>query len=303
MVDWMRGTGGRAGRGMALALLAAAAPAAAQDAEAPTPRILFFLEQTQGNPGEAVEVALSVETNVAIAAVAFAINFDEQSLFIESAERVLLPANPVLAAGESSSTDFDNRDEVPGDQLEEGWVRIDLAAADTTRDLGLPLMTRVPLFRLVFRIKPGAASGFAEVAFEDIGPVRFADQLVILTNAVEVRDEAPLVPPQPIGPEDLVDGGVIIKIIGEVGFFLRGDANGDLMRDISDPVRTLLVLFNGQGYFLCEDAADANDDGRIDVADPIFSLDCLFSLSRSFPPPNAWGPDPTEDDPLDCDES
>jgi hypothetical protein len=295
-----------------LLALAATAAARAQDPapappdpapadEAPAPKVLFFLDQVRGQPGESVGVTLSVETNAAIAAVSFAINFDERSLFLESAERILLPANPVPAAGERSTSDLDNRDERTGDQLEEGWVRIDLAASDTTRNLGLPTGVRVPLFKLGFRIRANAPSGFAGVGFDDIGPLRVADQLVILTNAAEFADNPPLAP-YAVAPEDLFDGGVIIKIIGEVGFFARGDANVDLVRDVSDPVRTLFVLFNGQGYFLCEDAADANYDGRIDVTDPIFSLDCLFSSGKQFPPPEVWGLDPTEDN-LGCDES
>ena len=290
-----------------LGAIASAAPAPAQDPPAPgdeAPRVLFFLDQAEGSPGEAVNVALSVETNVPIAAISFAINFDETMLFLERSERVLLPVAPNPVAGESSTAVFDNRNDREGDQLEEGWVRIDLAASDSTRDLALPLASRVQLFNLAFRIRPDAASGFAEVGFDDIGPVRVADQLVILTNAAALKaDEgSPPLAPYGIAPEDLFDGGVIIKIIGEVGFFLRGDANVDMARDISDPVKTLFTLFNGQGYFLCEDAADANDDGKIDVADPIFSLDCLFTAGKRFPPPNVWGLDPTEDA-LGCEES
>jgi hypothetical protein len=297
-----------AGAVIAGAVIAVVSPHAwAQDGDPPVgdeaPRVLFFLDQAAGSPGEAVDVALSVETNVPIAAISFAINFDETSLFLERTERVLLPVAPLPVAGERSTADFDNRDELTGDQLEEGWIRIDLAASDATRDLGLPLTARVPLFNLAFRIRPGATAGFAEITFDDIGPVRVADQLVILTNAAAVKEDAgaPPLAPHALAPDELFDGGVIIKIIGEVGFFLRGDANVDLARDISDPVKTLFTLFNGQGYFLCEDAADANDDGKIDVADPIFSLDCLFTAGRRFPPPNVWGLDPTEDA-LGCDD-
>lgn len=77
--------------------------------------------------------------------------------------------------------------------------------------------------------------------------------------------------------------------------FIRGNANGDALVDIADPILALSYLFGG-GVLPCQDAADANDDGLLNIADPIHLLAFLFS---GGPPPSspypACGADPTAD--------
>jgi hypothetical protein len=78
--------------------------------------------------------------------------------------------------------------------------------------------------------------------------------------------------------------------------FLRGDANGDLVLDISDAIAALLFLFAGGSGISCPDALDGNDDGQVDISDPIYALAFLFLGGPPPPPPfPACGPDPTED--------
>jgi hypothetical protein len=69
--------------------------------------------------------------------------------------------------------------------------------------------------------------------------------------------------------------------------FLRGDANADGERDISDAVATLQHLFLGEAPPPCRESADANDDGSLDVSDPVFLLDFLFQGGESLPEPFA----------------
>jgi hypothetical protein len=69
--------------------------------------------------------------------------------------------------------------------------------------------------------------------------------------------------------------------------FRRGDANTDSRVDISDAVATLRVLFLGEGYLACDDAADSNDDGRLDISDAIFTLLALFTGGLDIPAPGA----------------
>jgi hypothetical protein len=57
--------------------------------------------------------------------------------------------------------------------------------------------------------------------------------------------------------------------------FLRGDANGDDVVDVSDPLFTLFYLFQGKSAG-CLDALDANDDGDVGVTDVIYVLQFLF---------------------------
>ncbi len=67
--------------------------------------------------------------------------------------------------------------------------------------------------------------------------------------------------------------------------FIRADANNDKTIDISDPIKTLLYLFNGSGID-CMDAADSDDDGRINLTDPIHTLGYIFGrVQLSYPYP------------------
>jgi len=93
----------------------------------------------------------------------------------------------------------------------------------------------------------------------------------------------------------------IITVTASEDNFLRGDPNGDLQIDISDPIKILGYLFSNVPLS-CEDAADVNDDGGVDIADAINSLFWLFDGTGAciqFPPSDGCGPDPTDDD-LGC---
>ena len=77
--------------------------------------------------------------------------------------------------------------------------------------------------------------------------------------------------------------------------FIRGDVATDGTVNISDAVKSLLVLFAGETTD-CEDALDADDNGALQITDPIYVLDYLFrgGLPIAAPYPSA-GADPTED--------
>ena len=81
--------------------------------------------------------------------------------------------------------------------------------------------------------------------------------------------------------------------------FLRGDANGDRVVNVTDAVVALRFLFDG-GTVACEDTVDVDDDGRVNLADVARLLDYLFGSGDSpaapFPEP---GGDPTGDE-LEC---
>jgi hypothetical protein len=83
--------------------------------------------------------------------------------------------------------------------------------------------------------------------------------------------------------------------------FIRGDANADGARDLSDAVSILGYLFLGDaGAVRCAKSADSNDDGLLDLTDAVSLLSHLF---LGGPPPadpyERCGEDPTPD-PLDC---
>jgi L-ascorbate metabolism protein UlaG (beta-lactamase superfamily) len=82
--------------------------------------------------------------------------------------------------------------------------------------------------------------------------------------------------------------------------FVRGDADADGERNITDGIFMLGCSFLGTQCPSCADAADANDDGESNVTDPIFLLNALFSGGPVPPAPSdSCGPDPTADA-LDC---
>ena len=87
--------------------------------------------------------------------------------------------------------------------------------------------------------------------------------------------------------------------------FRRGDANGDGMLDISDPVSVLSHLFTGGPTPPCLEAADANDSSEVDISDAIWTLWFLFC---GGPPPRPpfpeCGTDPDGDqDGVTCEGS
>jgi len=86
-----------------------------------------------------------------------------------------------------------------------------------------------------------------------------------------------------------------LEVVDEPSF-LRGDANGDTKRDVSDVIFSLDFLFKGGPGASCDDAVDSNDDGQIDISDAILLLGFLFQGVESLPAPYpGTGPDPTPD--------
>jgi hypothetical protein len=74
---------------------------------------------------------------------------------------------------------------------------------------------------------------------------------------------------------------------------IRGDANIDGQLDVSDPVETVLYLFDADPV-ACLLALDSNDDEMVDLGDIIFSLNNLFSTGADPASPFPFcGLDPT----------
>ena len=69
----------------------------------------------------------------------------------------------------------------------------------------------------------------------------------------------------------------------EVVNAVRGDSNGDLEVNISDPTYTLQWLFIGGDAPPCEAAADSNGDGDINISDPTYTLQWLFLGGPAHP--------------------
>lgn len=85
--------------------------------------------------------------------------------------------------------------------------------------------------------------------------------------------------------------------------FRRGDANGDGRVNIADPLAILNFLFS-DGRLRCRDAADTNDSGGVNIADAVSLYLFLFAGEAPPPAPGPFecGPDPLDDDDLECAE-
>jgi len=262
---------------------------------ASAPDVALILSRSRARPGETVSLVLSVKTSVPIKSLSIALDFDESKVRVVEARRpALVDQAPVLAPEELSSTSVNNSDEVAGNQLREGWIHFEVDAIADKGTLGLAPDVATPILEIKFQVLGRAALGFTPVEFRTVGPVNAIPSSYFL-NRVETVDS---VDPEGISDDHLQGGG--IEIIGEVGFFMRGDSNVDRRRDISDPIITLSYLFTGGVRLACQDASDANDDGKVDLSDAIFSLDHLFSDPGPFPEPESWGKDPTPDALPDC---
>ena len=254
-------------------------------------KVEYHLERVRAHHGEGVTVRLSIFTRVPLRALAFAIDFDESRIVVDKVG----PSEParVLPAEIRSRIEWDSADREPGNQLGEGWIFASFESAAPDMDLGLPIGHVVPILDISCTVRDTATSGFSPITFRtldvespDIGRETHDNHYEEIAEIDEPVAAA-------VGEENLNGGG--IEIVGEVGFFTRGDANFDEERDINDPVYTLRYLFQ-KGPMACSDAADANDDGYVDVSDPVFTLLRLYRIGGPFPDPDEWGPDLTDDD-------
>ncbi|MCA8962367.1 MAG: hypothetical protein KDC38_17700 [Planctomycetes bacterium] len=148
-------------------------------------------------------------------------------------------------------------------------------------------------------LEPGVGIELFEVTYELVGvgtsALEFRDEMATLTLANHVVAEFS----ESVVPER-VDGQV--SVVPAVPF-RRGDANGDTLFDVADPIFGIMHLFAGGAPPLCRDAGDSNDDGVLDVGDAIHMLSALFDFASPLPPPPGpfeCGGDPTPDT-LDCD--
>lgn len=100
---------------------------------------------------------------------------------------------------------------------------------------------------------------------------------------------------QPAAAPDLNRDGVPDECA--VGFFRRGDVDGNGRLNLSDAVALLGHLFLGGRSPACPDGADIDDNGAVQVTDAIGALGFLFlgGSEPAAPGPRACGPDPTED--------
>ncbi len=133
----------------------------------------------------------------------------------------------------------------------------------------------------------------AAVMGDLVTPLRFVDGLGIppIENIFVIGNQS-------IRPDS---NDTFLRIEG-IPTFLRGDADRNLILDLSDVVLNFLYVTNTLFVcpqcpaITCESAIDCNDDGDADLADGIY-LGLYLFLSGPPPPPPfpTEGPDPTPD--------
>ena len=257
------------------------------------PPVIFSLTQGAARPGEKVTLTCSIQTTVSLRSISMAMDFDESLVRVFDARRAQNAFGNVPVPGDFASISINNSNTDPavGSQSREGWIHVELDIEGKDAELPLAKGQAVPILEIEFLVLPDAGPGFTPVSFATVGPVDAAPAAYLVNRVVIAGALADIAEDMPQAA--LKDGG--IDIIGEVGFFMRADANFDRRRDISDPIVSLSYLFLGGPMLPCLEAGDANDDGRLDISDPIFTLARLFEGAGQFPEPERWGLDPTPD--------
>jgi len=247
--------------------------------------VFFSLgDRVAARRGEIVTLTFSANSNSDLKTLRVALDFDEDKLELRSLRRSDPTDLPDLWPVGFNWAEFSNQ---------AGWLALFLGnLAQEDGALPLPPDGPVAMFELEFFVRPTAQSGITTVAFREIPKsidITYTNRAILACAVAGVGDE--VVPSTQDGE---------IDIIGEVGFFMRGDSDFSRQYDISDPIFSLNYLFLGSMSPECLDAADANDDGSLDVSDIIYTLKTLYETGEPFPPPEWCGPDPTDEDPLDC---
>jgi hypothetical protein len=244
---------------------------------------VFELRGAAVSPDETFSLPLFVRADAWIQGFSFSLDFDEEVLEATAIEKLIENPNGFTEAK------FNNRNDRPGNSgVDEGYV-YGVAAMSLVgeKHFDLPPDKDHEVFRLHFRLRPGAKAATTQVEFAD--GARQGNPIINMLIAY-----ARGYTPDTAASFIFVDGHV--NVLPEISTFIRGDSNGDGSVNLSDAERTLGHLFLGTRSPACYDAADANDDGAIDITDALRTLTFLFLGGEAIPPPYpAPGEDLTED--------
>ena len=254
----------------------------------PTLNTEFRLESVSTIPGGKARVPMIVKADGDIQGFAFSLDFNEEVLTLERIDRIVRRSDGSPFGFEHLS--WNNENVNPGSAgVDEGFAVGSLVVSFQTNEFNLPAGDDHYVYEFVFHVDEETPVGTSTgLRFLDGGQTE-GDPIVNGLVAYGVKWT-----PETAESFVLVDG--LVKIIGEISVFRRGDTNGDLTVDVSDGVATLNFLFLGGANPACFDAADANDDGAIGLSDAVYSFNALFLEGDPFPAPSPEpGVDPTED--------
>ena len=267
---------------IALVAVLGSAPLGAQEVLQAT----FRLGAVTGSPGQVVEMPLYVSGNSELAGLQWSIDYDEDVL--EGIDVVPVYRRPDGAPWEFFASEVNVDNELEGNAgTDEGFF-----VGGALFEFALPIETeQLPtkdeehhILSLRLRVRETAAPGETSIEFSDGAPFRQDVPGAIFNIVVLESSSINFVNGQLGGRVEPLTIDARVEIIGDISIFVRGDTNGDLDINLTDPLATLNYLFLGFGQPRCPDAADANDDGEVSLSDALFVLNYLF-LGGSAPPP------------------
>jgi hypothetical protein len=255
----------------------------------------FKLEGTDAFRGETISIPFSLLGSAMITGFSFSIDFDEEVFECVEVRRVFQKADGT--AYWFDVVEFDSSNDAAGNAgVDEGWVLggivFDLLPPEPNLGNFPAPGLDTHVLTLDLRVRPDAPLGPTEVSFLD--GAQGAGQPV--PNIATMKG-ASFLPETRIAAVGI---GALLNIVGDLSLFVRGDATGDLVVDLTDATAVLGHLFLGDPALQCLDAADADDSGELDISDPIAILRSLFLAAGPLPAPSAApAADPTADD-LGC---
>ncbi len=232
----------------------------------------YFLRvaDTQGAAGQtSLPVEIQATSPVPLTSMSFAIAYPQALLAVREVSLAGTAAEPAEFAAANIQNDT-------------GITTVGIVMDLDQPTPSFPAGVDLPMAHVLVDIAPSAAVGIQiDVTIEDgVGTPPIQLIFIKVGSSTNIRP--------------LTKDGRITVIPGVT--FLRGDANGDQRRDISDAVFVLEFLFRGGPDGRCDDAADTNDDGQSDISDAITLLQFLFQGWASLPAPFPFaGVDPTAD--------
>jgi hypothetical protein len=244
--------------------------------------ILFQLDDADSFPGGEASVPFSIKADRPTQGFSYSVKFDDAVLQCAGTRK--LWQRPSGTPYELERFEWNNFT---------GYA-VGAAVFSLTDSMAvLPVDEIVEVLEIDFDVSPDAEAGTST-------PLEFRDGGSASGGAVANKLIASGQEVTPSLASSFVFVNGLVNIIPDGSPFVRGDSNGDLAINISDPQFTLNFLFLGDEAPRCEDAADANDDGFVNISDPITTLHFLFVGGTRLPPPGPGpGPDATSDD-LHC---
>jgi hypothetical protein len=123
------------------------------------------------------------------------------------------------------------------------------------------------------------------------------DPTTSITVAVPLEVAPGNVEVRVVNADEMQSAPHTLRIVAQKNRFIRGDADQNLLVNLTDAVFTLNNLFTGGTEPPCLDAADADDNGLVNLTDAVVVLNHLFQGATAPPAPYPdLGTDPTADD-------